>query len=277
MFFPVIKKGLTKLFKQPMRLLGLMMLAVLLTCLSYMLFWGIPAVGYAVGALAGVSVAWIFLRAVRSDEESKATDLFRVCGDGETFRRVLIGTAWKDLWVLIWGLIPIAGIVLALMKAYEYRLVPYILMDDPEMKPIDAIKASSEKSKGYRGKLFLSDLLMFGVFVVILAILWVIGMLIGMYAGRTAATYYLIVMAVILIAAAVFCKLLAEAARAAFYEEILHPTPKPVRVRPAVTHKQKPAQPADDERFCIQCGTKYKVGEAVFCPKCGCRLDDQDE
>ena len=252
MFFPVIKKGLTKLFKQPMRLLGLMMLAVLLTCLSYMLFWGIPAVGYAVGALAGVSVAWIF-------------------------RRVLIGTAWKDLWVLIWGLIPIAGIVLALMKAYEYRLVPYILMDDPEMKPIDAIKASSEKSKRYRGKLFLSDLLMFGMFVVILAILWVIGMLIGMYAGRTAATYYLIVMAVILIAAAVFCKLLAEAARAAFYEEILHPTPKPVRVRPAVTHKQKPAQPADDERFCIQCGTKYKVGEAVFCPKCGCRLDDQDE
>ena len=66
---------------------------------------------------------------------------------------------WKSLWVLIWALIPVAGIFIAIVKFYSYRFVPYIMLANPDITATEALKKSMAQTKGHRGKMFVADLL----------------------------------------------------------------------------------------------------------------------
>lgn len=267
MVFQLIGRSIKLVFKQPLRLLGLTAFAALLEYLAYVLFAGVPGVAYVASALIGAALAWLYLRSFRG-EECKTADMFAVCKDGATFKRVLCGVAWKDLWVLIWGLIPFAGVVFAVMKRYEYRFVPYLLMDRPELNAAEALKLSSEKTKGYRVRMFLSDLLICGVCCVVMLTLSPIASVL-LYEGFIGASVvYLLFAALIMFVLSVFIVLLQNALGAVFYEEAEHPTPKPVREVPTQDDPNK------NYRFCQNCGHKYEVGDARFCPKCGNPLDE---
>lgn len=64
------------------------------------------------------------------------------------------------LWIFIWALIPIVGIVFALIKVYAYRFVPYILLTEPDISPNEALKKSVAQTDGYKGRMFCAELLM---------------------------------------------------------------------------------------------------------------------
>ena len=70
------------------------------------------------------------------------------------------------------------------------------------------------------------------------------------------------------------CAMVSGLVHAGYYEEIEHPTPKPVRVR-EVKRTAKVAI-TENTRFCPRCGNPYIIGEARFCAKCGHLLETDD-
>ena len=55
-------------------------------------------------------------------------------------------------------LLIIPGIVIS----YAYALAPYLLMDDPRKGPVECMRESRARMRGFKGKLFLLDLSMLG-------------------------------------------------------------------------------------------------------------------
>ena len=145
MGFWIYRKIRKLLQTKPVQLWGISLLAGLLVWLAAIGFWAIP------------SMALIFLRAYQGAAPAVG-DLF------SPFRReqlphVVGGMAWMSLWVFLWSLIPVAGLILGPVKLYTYRFAPYILMTRPDVKATDAIRISAQETRGYRGKMFLADLL----------------------------------------------------------------------------------------------------------------------
>ena len=82
----------------------------------------------------------------------------------------------KEVFLFLWGLL---FVIPGLIKAYSYRLVPFILADDPDMKPNDAILLSRQLMNGNKWKAFVLDLsfILWNILNVftfgILGVLWV--------------------------------------------------------------------------------------------------------
>lgn len=68
-----------------------------------------------------------------------------------------------SLFVFLWSLIfVIPGIV----KAYQYRLVPYLLAENPDMDYHDALDTSRRLTDGQKGDIFVLDLSFIGWYIV---------------------------------------------------------------------------------------------------------------
>jgi len=143
------------LFKKPIHLWGLSVLCSLLTILA-VLFGFLPIIWLPVVLVLELGMANIFLRGYRGHTISSAL-LFE--GFSKKFARNAGGMGWRMLWLLIWALIPIAGIVIAVVKFYSYRFVPYIMLTEPDIQATEALKKSIAQTKGYKGKMFLADFL----------------------------------------------------------------------------------------------------------------------
>lgn len=78
---------------------------------------------------------------------------------GEIFKKgswinVTITMLLKNIYNLLWYLTIIGGII----KFYEYRMIPYILAEDPKVNRKEAFKLSKEMMKGNKWKTFILDL-----------------------------------------------------------------------------------------------------------------------
>lgn len=247
MVIELYKKVFYSLSKKSFRLLGIVWLAALLDTLAWLLFGAVPGLGLALSALLIVALSVVYLRTNR-DQEISAKSLFACFESWETAKRVLLGMGWMWLWILIWALIPIVGIVFAVIRAYEYRLTPYILFYEPDVKPTDAIKVSKERTMGYKGKMFWADillsLLLFGVSFV-LGLLSAIPFIGGLFA---------LVLMVVTIAAVLFSSVFLGLVQAWFYDAIAEDREK---------RKGK---------FCGSCGAQNPL-EAGFCSACGTKFE----
>ena len=121
------------------------------------MFGAIPLIWLPVILVLELGMANIFLSGYRGNAIS-AQQLFE--GFSKKFARNAGGMGWRSLWILIWALIPLAGIVFAIIKYYSYRFVPYIMLAEPDILATDALKKSMAQTKGYRGKMFLADFLL---------------------------------------------------------------------------------------------------------------------
>ena len=66
---------------------------------------------------------------------------------------------WRDLYTLLWGLLfVIPGIV----KSYEYRMIPYLLAEDPTMTKDQAFAESKRMMTGNKWRTFVLDLSFIG-------------------------------------------------------------------------------------------------------------------
>ena len=72
----------------------------------------------------------------------------------------------KDLYIFLWALLLI---VPGVIKSYAYSLVPYILAEDPDISPKDALKKSEDMMMGHKKEAFLLDLSFFfwGLFALV--------------------------------------------------------------------------------------------------------------
>lgn len=165
----IYKKTFSVLMKRPFRLWGISLLAEFLCLVAYAGFIGVPAAAFCAALLLSASMSMIFLNSYRTGLEPKTTYLF-ASFKKDRILRVLGGMAWMQLWIFLWSLIPIVGIVFGIIRMYEYRFVPYILMTREDVKPTEAIKISKQETMGYKGKMFGADLLLtavcFGIFLI---------------------------------------------------------------------------------------------------------------
>lgn len=66
---------------------------------------------------------------------------------------------YRDLYTFLWSLL---FIVPGIVKAYEYRMIPYLLAENPEMSKEEAFAASKQMMDGQKWRTFVLDLSFFG-------------------------------------------------------------------------------------------------------------------
>lgn len=239
MVMKIYERAFKVLMKKPLKLWGISLLSVVLSgVLSGLCGVAIPALGIAITMLMSTSMTMIYLYGYRG-EDVNTTQMFACFKDWATIKRVVLGMAWMTLWTFLWSLIPIVGPIFALIRTYEYRLTPYILVTEPEVSITEAIKVSKQRTEGYKLQMWLADIL-FGVAV------FVVSFILGLFAAiPVLGVLFALVLVVLLIAVALFGNLFMGLVQAAFYEEINKP-----------------------DSFCAGCGARLEEG-AKFCASCG--------
>lgn len=299
------QKTFSVLMKRPLRLWGITLLSSVLLVVVHIGFIGIPAVGFCALLLLEASMSMIYLNSYRTGLEPKTAYLFAAFRKDRIWR-VLGGMAWMYLWIFLWSLIPIVGIVFGVIRAYEYAFVPYILMTRDDVRPTEAIKVSKAETMGYKGKLFGADLLLEGVYFVVILLLSLLSRI--PYVGIVFTILRIVLTVVFGVLAPLFLGIL----HAAFYVEIQNrraagqqpsapaqPVPPVIPApasepetqpapqgEPVVTaqepevpvqpepEQEAPEQPQPAEPRCPHCGAAVKTPGAVFCTSCGRRLDE---
>lgn len=320
MISSLYRKSLSMLMKRPLKLWGLSLLQLLLCWVAGIGFIGVPAVAAAVSLLLMASMQMIYLNSYRTGLDPKTSYLFAAFGK-EQLWHVLGGMAWRELWVFVWGLIPIAVMVLVivlglsgavspfvlvvlylialglqafpLIRTYEYRFVPYILMTRRDVKPTEATAISKKETMGYKSKMFWADVLPVLAFAAATLLLALLGAI--PYLG----VLFRLLMVLMMIAYYIFAPVFFGILHAAFYVEIqgrLAAPAQPTAPRPpvipipgqtppeaptAAQPESAPAQPehapaepsaeAAPERTCPDCGAPVAL-EAAFCTNCGKKL-----
>lgn len=65
----------------------------------------------------------------------------------------------RDVFLFLWSLL---FVIPAIVKTYSYRMVPYIVAENPDMKATDAITLSRNMMKGHKWNAFVLDLSFIG-------------------------------------------------------------------------------------------------------------------
>ena len=244
MILTIYKEALNVLTQKPIRLWGISLLSGVLAFIGSTLFGLIPGVGLAIGLLLSTGMTMVYLHGFRG-EEVQSVQLFDCCKDWKTIGRVLGGMGWMALWVFLWGLIPIVGIVFAVIKVYAWRLTPYILVQEPEVPVTQAIKVSEARTEGYKGRMFGADILPMLAFYAAIAIL-------ALLSGLPFIGWLFALAAVLVgIAFVLFIGLFKGLVKSGFYEKI--------------SGKSNPSASA----HCPDCGAEYVPGVDAFCGNCG--------
>ena len=119
-----------------------------------------------------VGVDTFFLR--NSSGEAEGFHL----GDGFKYNylNVVKTMFFMNLWVLLWTLL---FIVPGIIKSYSYRLVPYILAENPDIDTNEALRRSEQLMRGNKWETFIYDLSFIGWYILaiftcgILSVFWV--------------------------------------------------------------------------------------------------------
>jgi len=163
----LIFKALEVLEQKPLRLWGMSLLCQLLVGLAAM-FGVLPIISIPIALVLNAGMAAVYLSGYRG-EEVNSDALF---AGFKRFFKVAGGMGWMTLWIFIWGMIPLAGPVFAVIKSYSYRFVPYIMIQDPNISATEALRLSIKKTEGYKGRMFLAD------FLVMVAV-WLVMLILG--------------------------------------------------------------------------------------------------
>lgn len=214
MILSIYRKALAVIAKKPFRLLGIAWLSSLLALIFTILFGALLGVALAINLAISTSMTMIFLRGYRGITP-RAVDLFCCLKDRRTAKRVICGMTWQMLWLFLWALIPLVGWIIAIVKAYSWRLTPYILVNEPNVPATEAIHVSAQRTYGYRGAMFGADIL---VYVAIFVVCFLLFLPVNLpFVGGT----FLLLFCLFSFACTLLSPLFVGLVQAAFYEEIM--------------------------------------------------------
>ena len=261
----IYSRAFTVLMRKPVKLWGLALLGTLIGAVGAALCGTVPIASAAVVMLLDMGLMLVLLHGYLG-EEIHTAQLFEAFKDWNTIKRVVLGRLYTWMWVFLWLLIPIVGIIFAIKKAYAYRLVPYILALEPDVKITDACKVSEQRTTGYKAKMFWADFL------------WpfIVAAVIGVLAILSAIPYigwlFTVVTALVVIAAYLLSTLFSGLIHTAFYVEIERQFPDAPQFDDSMNEPAPKAAPAytasPDKKYCPNCGTANELS-ARFCIGCG--------
>ena len=209
--------GLTlkTLFSKPIQLWGLSLLGVILNTCAKLLCSVPPILGMSVSKTLSAGMDCVFLDAYNG-KEVNSKQIFSGFSSGKSFLRVAGGMLWRLLWLVIWGLllvIPPVGIAVLIYKGLSYSFTPYILLKKQDISPLDALKRSMQLTKGYKGKIFVTYLLVAAAYLLIALISFQFALI--PYIGIVIADLISIVVAIL-------SPLFFGVLQAAMFTEVLH-------------------------------------------------------
>lgn len=103
---------------------------------------------------------------------------------------------WKKILIVYWQqtvivfLFTLLLIIPGIIKSFGYSLIPYILMDDPDMISTEKLKLSEEMMKGHKMELFMLELSFIGWHILAIFTLGILEIWIILY-QRTTVTKFL--------------------------------------------------------------------------------------
>ena len=243
----IYKKAFAVLRQKPVTLWGISLLCGLLELLAFIGFGAVPVGAFIVAWALEAGMAMIYLNSYRTGLKPKSTYLFAAFKK-DRFWRVVGGLAWMELWIFLWALIPIVGIVFAVIRAYEYRFTPYILMTRDDVKATDAIKLSKQETMGYKGKMFWADMLIVLLYLAAALVLLIFSLI------PFIGVLFRVVNTLLSIAFSLFAPLFLGIVQAAFYVETksapaapAQPTPPTIPAPVAPVAPTAPTAPAAPE------------------------------
>ena len=207
--FEIYRRVLAIIKTKPLLLWGISLMFSLLTVVAFFLIL-IPIIYLPVVATLQVGMISVFLAGYRGKEISTAM-LFSGFND---FKRIAGGMLWMWLWLLIWAMIPLAGIVLVIIKGFAYIFVPYILLTQPDVSATEALKRSVEMTRGYKGKLFGAYVLTYVIVWACFLILYLLGLI------PFVGIVFLIISVIFALVCVAFLPLFIGLIGAAFFDEI---------------------------------------------------------
>ena len=261
LFAKIYLKVLDALKNKPIRLWGISLLYVLLVCVSCVLTIGVPLIALALSALFTVAMTIIYLKGYEG-ENVNSDMLFDSFRSWDSIKRVLGGTGWTALWILIWSLIPIAGPVIAVIRLYEYRLVPYILALEPDIGIKEARNVSKQRTQGFKLQMFLADFIW-------VAVISLIAFTFSSISGDGLLGTLCGFLSVILnLGYAAFNPVISGLINAAFYVEI----EKKVEGSKYYCPDNENDSNETSKKVCPECGTVVKDNDS-FCSNCGAKIE----
>lgn len=93
-------------------------------------------------------------------EPMKISAIFYPFKDGR-YGRVILGMVCRNLVIFLWSLLLI---IPGIVKSYEYRMVPFLLADEPDMDREDVFQLSRDMMQGNKWDAFVFDMSFFGWF-----------------------------------------------------------------------------------------------------------------
>ncbi len=120
--------------------------------------------------------------------ESPASPNYIGAGFKGPYIRNVLTMFLTELFTFLWTLL---FIIPGIVMGYAYRLVPYIIADDPDIQAMDAIKKSKEMMKGHKMEAFIFDLSFFGWFLLNIITFGIAGLLfVNPYYYSASAEFY---------------------------------------------------------------------------------------
>lgn len=134
-----------------------------------------------------ISCAKIFLDLAREGKTPDVGQLFYA------FRKPIYGKAvllqlLVAIFTLLWTLLLI---VPGIIKGLSYSMAPYILLDNPELTPMEAINKSQEMMRGHKMDLFLMQLGFVGWILLSFLTLGIALFWVGAYYDTVFAKFYM--------------------------------------------------------------------------------------
>lgn len=149
----------------------------------YIILWLLRVV---IGYTFQVGGTKFFIRAAKG--ESNTSNL--VYGfQNNHYIKIVLTMLLREVYIFLWTLLLI---IPGIIKGYSYRLVPYILADNPEIGYNRAIELSNQMTKGEKWQIFVLDLSFIGWYLLGMIVCGVGVLFVHPYQRATNAELYLI-------------------------------------------------------------------------------------
>jgi len=127
---------------------------------------------------------------VQSAQYIENRGCFRFAFHSANYRHIVGAMLLRDLFIFLWSLL---FIIPGIIKFYSYRMVPYILADNPNIGASRAIQLSKDMTYGHKWRMFVLDLsFLFGWYLLGLLCAGIGTLFVNPYAYATGAELYLV-------------------------------------------------------------------------------------
>lgn len=119
-------------------------------------------------------------------EDAQAKEICYAFDNG--YKNIIKNIFLRDLFTFLWSLL---FLIPGIIKSYEYRMIPYLLGEHPQMERKEVFALSKRMMQGNKWRAFLLDLSFLGWYILDICTLGILGIFyVGPYEAQTGAALY---------------------------------------------------------------------------------------